>query len=155
MARLLLKVAVMTLTGCPIPDYEVDPQDNRPIQVRDDLVAPPEGAVAAVRSCPSTIEEFRIGPAISDPDDDRLFVFWFVDFTEGEQGVPDDDGPDFDLDPCNPTIRTEDSVLVEAVVMDRPPVGFDAQGARQTTDDGDLVILRWFVEIAEGTCCEG
>lgn len=156
-ACFLLPLVATMLPGCPVPQFEVDPEHNRPIEVRDDLIDPPEGEVAAVRTCPSTVEEFRIGPAISDPDGDRLFVFWFVNFTAGELGQPDAfDTREFTLDPCtHPDALTDDTLLVEAVIMDRPPEGFDAQGARQTTEDGDLVILRWFVEIAEGSCCEG
>ena len=54
----------------------------------------------------------------------------------------------------HPAAITDDSVLVELIVMDRPPEAFTAAGARNTTDEGDLARLIWVVEIAvEGQCC--
>jgi hypothetical protein len=153
----LLCVVAVTLSACPIPDFEVDPGLNSPISVLDELVVPPEGVLSATRTDPSLPVEFYVENALSDPDGDRLFTFWYVDYDPGEVGLWDaSETFDFTFDPCTHPkagFDSAESVLVEAIVMDRPPAGFDAAGARETTEDGDLVRLFWVIEIAEGNAC--
>ena len=145
------------LNACPIPDFAVDPDLNQLIQVTDKLVVPPEGVLTAVRTNPSVPVEFYIEPAIEDPDGDRLYTFWYVNYDPGEVGLWDDTETfEFVFDPCTHPkagFDTAETILVEAIVMDRPPAGFDAAGARETTENGDLVRLFWVVEIAEGNAC--
>jgi hypothetical protein len=153
----LLGLTAVTLSACPIPDFEIDPGLNSPIEVLDELVVPPEGVLSATRTDPSLPVEFYLENALSDPDGDRLFIFWYVDYDAGEVGLWDaSETYEFTFDPCTHPkagFDSAESVLVEAIVMDRPPAGFDAAGARETTEDGDLVRLFWVIELAEGNAC--
>jgi hypothetical protein len=153
---LLLCTAVM-YSACPVPDFEIDPGLNNPIEIQDELVTPPEGVLSATRTNPSLPVEFYIENALSDADGDRLYTFWYVDYDPGEVGLWDaSETFEFTFDPCTHPkagFDTAESVLVEAIIMDRPPSGFDAAGARETTVDGDLLRLFWVIDIAEGNAC--
>ena len=85
------------------------------------------------------------------PKDLDRATFRLGDFLEDEPF----DTFDFIFVPCtHPSAIVDDSVLIELIVMDRPPEAFTAAGARNTTDEGDLARLIWVVEIAEeGQCC--
>ena len=156
MARGLLLCALVMITGCPYPDFQIDPEENTPIDVRDELLLPPEGIVSASRTCPSSPVEFMVGPAVEDPDGDTLHSFWYVNYEEGTGSTFRDSGTlDFLFDPCtDPDAAPGGSVLVELILMDHPPAEFTTAGARTTTGDGDLVRFVWVVDIAEGgECC--
>lgn len=157
MARALLFCTAVMYSACPVPDFEIDPGLNSPIEVQDNLVVPPEGVLSATRTNPSLPVEFTIENALSDLDGDRLYTFWYVDYDPGEVGLWDaSETFEFTFDPCTHPkagFDTAESVLVEAIIMDRPPSGFDAAGARETTVDGDLVRLFWVIDIAEGNAC--
>jgi len=159
MAWPLLALWAVMSSACPIPDYEIDPELNAPVEIDPSLLQPPlDTSIKVALNCDTVPVEFRLDPAIFDPDEeDTLNVFWLVN-NEDDIGNVDAIGYDFDFDACSPpaAAANDDYVRIEAFIMDRPPVAFDAAGVHTTTADGSLVRLSWDIEITErGECfCE-
>jgi hypothetical protein len=147
---------IMLTQGCPLPVYDIDPEFNQAIVVNSDLVTPPLGAPVLVAiNCDASPVEFRLEPALSDPDDDDLDVFWLVNREDDLGQVPDGSGFDFNIDPCDPTMvpSDDDTILIEAFAMDRKPLDFTVAGVHESSDDGYVEYFYWLIEITErGEC---
>ncbi|MCB9729069.1 MAG: hypothetical protein H6744_06925 [Deltaproteobacteria bacterium] len=156
LACVLLWSAGTMLSACPVPQFEIEPNG---LVIDEALVTPPLGLVTASRQCAASTVSFDISAAVDDPEGDRVFVFWYVNYDPDLGGIFQGNGDPsvaFPFDVClEPAAQTDDTVLIEAVIMDRPPVRLDGPGARQTTEDGNVRILYWVVEIAEGDACCG
>ena len=61
LACALLFCTAIMLSACPVPDFEIDPGLNSPIEVQDELVTPQEGVLSATR----TVSFATVGPASS------------------------------------------------------------------------------------------
>ena len=143
-------------SACPIPDYEVDPGLNTPLTVDPSLLQPSlDTSIKVALNCDTVPIEFRLEPAVEELDEgDTVSVFWLVN-NEDDIGNVDAIGFDFDFDACSPpaAAANDDFVRIEAFIMDRPPLAFDAAGIHETSDDGSLVRLSWDIEITErGEC---
>ena len=151
----LLCFGAMTLTACPLPIYDLDPELNSPVELTPELVQPSlSTSVKVALNCNTTPIQFRLEPALSDADGDVINIFWLVN-NEDDIGNVDAVGPDFDFDACSPPASAieDDFVLIEAFAMDRPPSAFDAAGVHTTTEDGSVVRISWSVEITERGDC--
>ena len=142
--------------ACPIPDYEIDPGLNSPVLVDEALLQPSlDTSIKVALNCDTVPIEFRLAPAVQDDDpDDTVSVFWLVN-NEDDIGNVDAIGFDFDFDACSPpaAAANDDFVRIEAFIMDRPPLAFDAAGVHETSAGGSLVRLSWDIEITErGEC---
>ena len=159
MAWALLPLWAVMSSACPIPTYEIDPQLNAPVEVDPALLQPPmDTSIKVALNCDTVPVEFRLDPAIYDPDqDDTINVFWLVN-NEDDIGNVFAAGMAFDFDACQPPAAAadDDYIRIEAFIMDRPPAAFNAAGVHETTADGSLVRLSWDIEITErGECfCE-
>jgi hypothetical protein len=152
----LLALWSVISSACPIPDYEIYPELNGSVEIDPTLLQPPlDTSIKVALNCDTVPVEFRLDPAIFDPDeDDTLNVFWLVN-NEDDIGNVDAIGFDFDFDACSPpaAAANDDYVRIEAFIMDRPPAAFDAAGVHETTGDGTLIRLSWDIEITErGEC---
>ena len=152
----MLILGAVMVSACPIPSYEVDPELNNPVEVDSELVQPSmDTSVKVALNCDTVPVEFRLAPAIFEPDaDDTINVFWLVN-NEDDIGNVDAIGFDFDFDPCSPpaSAADDDYIRIEAFIMDRPPAAFDAEGVHSTTEDGVVVRLSWDIEITERGVC--
>ncbi len=156
LARRLLYPVAMTLmtsalSACPLPDWEPQENVNLPLLVDERLAQPPPDLLTQV--CAGDSVTLDISNAVDDPQGDRVFVFWYVNYIEG-QSVPisASDVEEFTFVPCQTLNSREGLNEIEVFMMDRPPVAFNPDGARQVSEDGDLRRMYWMIPVGEGCC---
>lgn len=162
-ARALLSLLVgglpLGLGGCLPPDFEIEPDENRPVTIDKSLLTRSPDEYQNLSDCePRT---FDITNAIVDPDaDDPVTIAWIVDYQPGQGVEPDADNRlRFTFDPCtNPKARPGKVSTVEVFVLDRV-VPFDILAdvdALKAFDDNDVTTdnVVWFVGFESAACCE-
>ena len=126
MAWPLLALWAVMSSACPIPDYEIDPELNAPVEIDPSLLQPPlDTSIKVALNCDTVPVEFRLDPAIFDPDeDDTLNVFWLVN-NEDDIGNVD-----------------ATSTLTHAVLPRRPPMTTTSESKRSSWTDRRSLLTR-------------
>lgn len=145
--------------GCPIPTWEVS-ENLAPFVADEGLVNPAEGWLDNQLACPaeaaSPLQEFSVAGAVEDPDGDRLYYHWYVDWSEEQYVDPLNDATG--LDPDDRYTETDWALLcsdletpagiheVQVLITDRPLLAARAQIQVEGTSNVRIV---WLLEVKE------
>lgn len=166
---LLLLGMGLTATLAPAclvpPDFEFATAENMQTHVDRTAIQPLETLLTVDCTLPepiepteptqavSTVIEFDIRSAIVNPDDDELFVTWYVNYSEADGGqFAQTDTEVFRFDPCSDPKTKDDSInLIEVVVMDRRPKSLASAAESREVVDPETTqdIVRWYI-VVEG-----
>lgn len=159
MASLLLVPSVVM--ACLPPDYEIAEVVNAPVRIDKRLLGVSPDTFHRLSGCPPPVLELDVSAALDNPDDDRLFSAWLVNYTPGLGARPDatsTTGPrPFVFNPCtNAKVLTgADINTIELVILDRAPASFDTgDEVREIVDPettSDNVV--WFIGVEDLSCC--
>ncbi len=138
--------------GCLIPpDFEFATAENMQTHVDRTAIRPIDG-YQTVGECPGTAIEFDIRSAIINPDDDELFVTWYVNYSDADGGQfaqTDTEVFNFACDHPRAALSGDRPILIEVVVMDRRPKSLANAMDARTVDDPTttLDIVSWYVDV--------
>ena len=149
----------MLVSACPLPTYDIDPELNLPPEVDVTLVEPKEPGkiVTGFLACGEELKfELKEGAATTDPEGEDLFYTWFLNLDIDNQAELQSfigTGDSLLLSPCALVKQglSDDVLLLEAYILDTEPDGTN----RAPTDDGNVVVLRWTIELIEEGSCDG
>jgi hypothetical protein len=147
--------------ACLPPDYEIAEVVNAPVDIDKRLLAVSPDAFHRLSGCPPPALELDVSSALSNPDDDRLFSAWLVNYTPGLGARPDatsTTGPrPFVFNPCtNAKVLTgADINTIELVVLDRAPASFDTGDEVRVIVDPETTSVNvvWFIGVEDLSCC--
>lgn len=161
MARRVARLLLLTLVGSPAhclwpPEYKVAPEVNEPVTIDPELLTVPQGWYRW-SGCPDAFN-LDITNAIQNPDNDTLYIAWFVNYEEGlGQRIDDLYTPEFAFDPCdNPKVVTGNPPnRIDVWVIDRaPPPSLSADDFRTLlAADATVAQASWYLLVEDDTCC--
>ena len=161
--RAVARVLLALVLGAPAqclwpPEYEVAPDLNLAVTLDPALLSEPLNVFHTWSGCPEVFT-LDIEQAVSNPDGDRLFVFWFVNYQAGlVQSIDAIDTDEFVFDPCtHPKVRVGTGLpnVIEVLVLDRLPASLaNADTARVIVDpETTTATATWFFHVEDTTCC--
>ena len=157
----LFLLLVWGMSACLPPDFEIAPAENRPVRILRGLLQVSPDVFHRLSGCPPPALELDVATAVENPDGDRLYTAWLVNYVPGQGSRPDatsTTGPrPFLFDPCtNPKVLTGAQInTIELIVLDRAPVSFDTGEDVKTIVDPDTTLdtVVWFIGVEDLSCC--
>jgi len=139
------------------PSYEVAPEVNELVTIDPDLLPVSTSEYHVWSGCPDVFS-LDITNAISNPDDDKLSIGWFVNYESGlQQKLDDQDTTEFVFDPCEnaKSITGTRPNTIEVWVLDRAPRSYNNADDFRTLTDPDTTVAKatWFFLVEDDTCC--
>jgi hypothetical protein len=158
--RLLVAVAAAawSLCGCLTPPpIEEEPQSEGAPVVDRGLVTPSETLVRVELSTDPVLI-FSVAGAVTDPDGDVVYHYWYLLDEPDEVGRQPSIGTTFVLQPCRqelPFDPTDEFLMLQVDISDRPrlqdPEGEELDPLRAYPDHANVVTLEWILNL-RGTC---